>query len=150
MGLPLCSSCAIPQLENQRKDPYPIILLYDVQQTDTSLYFDATQHARHHAATGSMERDEVFVPKTRSQVGFPPAHVQQQQQAAAAAHKQGESTFEALDEILEDAPFWNLFWVTMQQLLGWPMYLIRNASGQKYGRWTNRECSLSLQLLRLG
>lgn len=89
-----------------------------------------------------MERDEVFVPKTRSQVGIPPAHVLEQRktQAAAAAAKQGESTFEALDELFEDAPFWNLFWVTMQQLLGWPLYLLRNASGQKYGRWTNREC----------
>lgn len=77
-----------------------------------------------------MERDEVFVPKTRSQVRIPPPRVQE-------AQKQGESTFEALDEILEDAPIWNLFWVSMQQLLGWPMYLIRNASGQKYGRWTN-------------
>lgn len=104
------------------------------------------QHARHHAATGSMERDEVFVPKTRSQVGLPPAH-EQQQKAAAQKNQKEESTFEALDEILEDAPFWNLFWVTMQQLLGWPMYLIRNASGQKYGRWTNREFFLVFSLV---
>lgn len=79
-----------------------------------------------------MERDEVFVPKTRSQVGIPPATAQKEE-----AVKQGESTFEALDEILEDAPLWNLFWVVLQQTLGWPMYLLRNASGQKYGRWTN-------------
>lgn len=94
-----------------------------------------------------MERDEVFVPKTRSQVfkgqEQAKAAAAAAEAAAAAAHKQGESTFEALDEILEDAPLWNLFWVTMQQLLGWPMYLIRNASGQKYGRWTNREFFVS-------
>lgn len=92
-----------------------------------------------------MERDEVFVPKTRSQVFK--GQEQAKAAAAAVADKQGESTFEALDEILEDAPLWNLFWVTMQQLLGWPMYLIRNASGQKYGRWTNREFILSSLVL---
>ena len=93
-----------------------------------------------------MERDEVFVPKTRSQFGAkgPSAEAQQAAHEAALAataneHKKEETTSQQLDELFEDAPFWNLFWVTMQQLLGWPMYLIRNASGQKYGRWTNRE-----------
>jgi hypothetical protein len=27
----------------------------------------------------------------------------------------------------------------VQQLFGWPAYLIRNASGQKYGKHTDRE-----------
>jgi omega-6 fatty acid desaturase (delta-12 desaturase) len=29
------------------------------------------QHGRHHAATGHLTRDEVFVPRTRSQLGYP-------------------------------------------------------------------------------
>lgn len=28
-------------------------------------------HAKHHASTGHMTQDQVFVPKTRSQVGLP-------------------------------------------------------------------------------
>ena len=31
------------------------------------------QHARHHAATGHLTRDEVFVPRTRKTKGFPDA-----------------------------------------------------------------------------
>jgi omega-6 fatty acid desaturase (delta-12 desaturase) len=30
-------------------------------------------HGRHHASTGSLTRDEVFVPRTRSERGLPPA-----------------------------------------------------------------------------
>ena len=29
-------------------------------------------HAKHHASTGHMTQDQVFVPKTRSQLGLPP------------------------------------------------------------------------------
>jgi omega-6 fatty acid desaturase (delta-12 desaturase) len=29
------------------------------------------QHGRHHAATGHLTRDEVFVPKTRKMKGLP-------------------------------------------------------------------------------
>lgn len=29
-------------------------------------------HGRHHAATGHMTRDEVYVPSTRSELGLPP------------------------------------------------------------------------------
>lgn len=98
------------------------------------------QHARHHAATGSMERDEVFVPKTRSQLGLKPESevIAEKKAAAEAAGTPAEETlFEKLDELFEDAPIWNFIHVLAQQTLGWPLYLIRNASGQNYGRWTN-------------
>lgn len=88
-----------------------------------------------------MERDEVFIPKTRSDRGIPAeAEIAADAQASAQAdaeHKEPETTFEKLDELLEDAPLWNLLNVTLQQTLGWPLYLILNASGQKYGRWTS-------------
>ena len=29
-------------------------------------------HAKHHASTGHMTQDQVFVPSTRSEVGLPP------------------------------------------------------------------------------
>lgn len=88
-----------------------------------------------------MERDEVFVPKTRTQVGLKPESetVQPEQQQAAAHGGKDESMLEKIDDLLEDAPLYNLLCVVAQQTLGWPMYLIRNASGQKYGRHTDRK-----------
>lgn len=91
-----------------------------------------------------MERDEVFIPFTRSELGLRPAH----EQVAAAASSSSEetatthgdnnkSTFEALDDLFEDAPFWCLGWLLVQQLFGWPAYLLKNASGQPYPKWTN-------------
>ena len=42
-------------------------------------------------------------------------------------------------EALGDAPIVTLVYAVAQQLVGWPLYLIRNASGQlHYPRFTNR------------
>ncbi|KAM0753794.1 delta-12-fatty acid desaturase [Meredithblackwellia eburnea MCA 4105] len=83
-------------------------------------------HARHHAATGHAERDEVFVPKNKAYV------------KAKTNPKKVVKEGIVLDELLEDVPIYRLFWLVMQQLLGWPMYLTTNASGQtRYPKWTN-------------
>lgn len=64
-------------------------------------------HGKHHAHTGSVEDDEVFVPPTRSEVG----------------------------EHLASAPLANLLGIVNMLLLGWPGYLIFNLSGpSKYHR----------------
>jgi fatty acid desaturase len=63
-------------------------------------------HARHHAATGHMTRDQVFVPKTRTQRGLPPAHEEEK----------SESAFEKADKIFEDAPIWVLGNLALQQV----------------------------------
>ncbi|KAK7050206.1 tRNA-dihydrouridine(47) synthase [NAD(P)(+)] [Favolaschia claudopus] len=79
-------------------------------------------HHRHHSSHASMERDEVYVPKTRSDLGIP-------QQV------HDESIY---DEILGDTPIYTLFMLIRQQLLGFPAYLMFNVSGQKhYPKWTN-------------
>lgn len=85
-----------------------------------------------------MERDEVFIPFTRSDLGLAPAH-EQVAAASDAASKPGnnKTTLEALDDLFEDAPFWNLGWLLVQQLFGWPAYLLKNASGQPYPEWVN-------------
>jgi omega-6 fatty acid desaturase (delta-12 desaturase) len=45
-----------------------------------------------------------------------------------------------MDDLLEDAPLWNFANLLLQQLFGWPMYILTNASGQaRYPSWTNRE-----------
>ncbi|GAA95111.1 uncharacterized protein L969DRAFT_95919 [Mixia osmundae IAM 14324] len=93
-------------------------------------------HAKHHAATGHMTRDQVFVPKTRSQRKIAPAS-EGELKAQSEFFEGNESAFEKLDDLLEDAPIWTLLNLIVQQLFGWPAYLIVNASGQKLGRWTN-------------
>jgi len=85
-------------------------------------------HAKHHAATGHMTRDQVFVPKSASQIGVKTPEGGFDDQTLA----------ERIDDILEDSPLYVLVNVLAQQLVGWPAYLIRNASGQKsYPRFTN-------------
>ncbi|KAF9260845.1 delta 12 fatty acid epoxygenase [Marasmius fiardii PR-910] len=77
-------------------------------------------HHRHHCNHASMERDEVYVPKTRKDLGI--------------SH---EAPID-WDEIFGDTPIYTLFMLIRQQLLAFPAYLIYNVSGQKdYPRWTN-------------
>lgn len=95
-----------------------------------------------------MERDEVYVPKTRSDLGIP----------KAAQH---EIDWE---EYFGDTPVYTLFMLIRQQLLAFPAYLSKlyfmrksgviqltsclvcNVSGQKsYPQWTNhfdRTCAI--------
>lgn len=78
-------------------------------------------HHRHHISSGSMEKDQVYVPMTRSDLGIP--------QNATPSHYQ---------EILGDTPVYTLFMLVRQQILGFPAYLCFNISGPKgYPKWTN-------------
>ncbi|WVR06310.1 hypothetical protein IAU60_003340 [Kwoniella sp. DSM 27419] len=91
-------------------------------------------HGRHHAATGHLTRDEVFVPKTRKARGVP----EMKEEGEIDGLNVSEERQSELAEALEDAPlavFINLF---VRQLVGWPAYLAVNASGQPhYPKWTN-------------
>jgi omega-6 fatty acid desaturase (delta-12 desaturase) len=69
-------------------------------------------HGKHHKATGNMARDMVFVPKTREQY----------------AGYLGRKVHE-LGEVMEEAPIATLFWSLIQQLFGWPWYLLTNVTG---------------------
>jgi hypothetical protein len=92
-------------------------------------------HARHHAGTGHMKRDEVFVPKTRAERGLAPLRPTDSTEPLI----DDKVTWGAwLAELLEDAPLYNLLELLIQQLLGWPLYLLFNVSGQKhYPKGTN-------------
>lgn len=95
-------------------------------------------HGKHHAATGHMNRDQVFVPKTRSQRKGPKIDYEDADEKVVAGVDMPEHEQLKVSELLEDAPLATFFNVLLQQLLGWPMYLIRNASGQRnYPRGTN-------------
>ena len=69
-------------------------------------------HGKHHKATGNIERDMVFVPRTR------------EQHAA-----RGGFALEDMHELLEETPIYTATSLIGQQLAGWPMYLIANVTG---------------------
>nr|AHY24226.1 delta-12 fatty acid desaturase [Paeonia lactiflora]WCZ71291.1 omega-6 fatty acid desaturase 2 [Paeonia lactiflora] len=66
-------------------------------------------HRRHHSNTGSLERDEVFVPKPKSQVGW-------------------------YSKYLNNPPG-RLLTLVITLTLGWPLYLAFNVSGRPYDRF---------------
>lgn len=92
-------------------------------------------HARHHAGTGHMKRDEVFVPRTRAQRGQLPLRPADDESPVVS---ENTTWAEMISETLEDAPLYNFLELVVQQLIGWPLYLLRNASGQMhYPKGTN-------------
>lgn len=72
-------------------------------------------HGKHHKATGHMERDMVFVPKTREE----------------RASRIGKLAHE-LSELGEETPIVTLIHLIGQQLIGWPNYLLTNVTGHNY------------------
>ncbi|KAL7628494.1 Oleate hydroxylase fah12 [Parahypoxylon ruwenzoriense] len=72
-------------------------------------------HGKHHKATGHMERDMVFVPKTREE----------------KASRLGKLVHE-LGELGEETPIVTLIMLLGQQLIGWPNYLLTNVTGHNF------------------
>ena len=66
-------------------------------------------HRRHHSNTGSLERDEVFVPKTKSSMGW-------------------------YSKYLNNSPG-RVLTLAITLTLGWPRYLAFNVSGRSYERF---------------
>ncbi|KZS88462.1 linoleoyl phosphatidylcholine delta-12 acetylenase [Sistotremastrum niveocremeum HHB9708] len=80
-------------------------------------------HHRHHSNHASMEKDEVYVPKTRSDLNLP-------------QEEEGKSI--DYEHYLGDTPLYTLYMLVRQQVLAFPAYLLFNVSGQKnYPKWTN-------------
>ncbi|KAF7969475.1 hypothetical protein HWV62_27267 [Athelia sp. TMB] len=92
-------------------------------------------HAKHHASTGHLTQDQVYVPWTRSEVGLPPLNPEKED--LMGRHVADEVKAE-LYEALGDSPI-GAFLTTIKYLLfGWPAYLIANAKGQqRYPKGTN-------------
>lgn len=65
-------------------------------------------HHRHHSNHASMERDEVYVPKTREDLGIP---------------DEVEGSTIDYEELLGDTPIYTLFMLIRQQVLAFPAYL---------------------------
>jgi len=62
----------------------------------------------------SIERDENWVPRTRSDYNLPP-----------------ETSARIADyhEVFEDSPIYNLFRIFLMQTIGWHYYILYNAEG---------------------
>lgn len=73
----------------------------------------STHHA-HHKATMSMERDENYVPRTRSDYKLPPEH---------------KALTIDYEEIFEEMPLYTLGRMVLMQLLGMQAYMLRNSMG---------------------
>jgi omega-6 fatty acid desaturase / acyl-lipid omega-6 desaturase (Delta-12 desaturase) len=69
-------------------------------------------HGKHHKATGNMERDMVFMPKTRDEY----------------ASRIGKLAHE-LTELTEETPIYTALHLFGQQIAGWFMYLFTNTTG---------------------
>lgn len=69
-------------------------------------------HSKHHKATGNMERDMVFLPRTRAQ----------------HATRVGRLVHE-LSELAEETPVYTFMNLLGQQLIGWWNYLLTNVTG---------------------
>lgn len=72
-------------------------------------------HSKHHKATGHMERDMVFLPRTREQFAT---------RAGRLVHE--------VSELAEETPIFTLIHLLGQQLIGWPQYLIANVTGHNF------------------
>lgn len=72
-------------------------------------------HGKHHKATGHLERDMVFVPKTRDEY----------------ASKLGYYAHE-LTELMEETPMVTAGTMIGQQLVGWLLYIGANVTGHNY------------------
>ncbi|TRM61050.1 fatty acid desaturase-domain-containing protein [Schizophyllum amplum] len=92
-------------------------------------------HAKHHASTGHMTQDQVFVPNTRSEAGLPAFNAEKEDILGARVSEEIAKEFY---EAIGDSPI-AAMWGAMTYLIGgWPAYIIRNASGQKrYPKGTN-------------
>ncbi|KAJ3747325.1 delta 12-fatty acid desaturase [Lentinula detonsa] len=91
-------------------------------------------HGQHHASTGHMTKDQVFVPPTRSQWGLRPFDPEQEDLLGSRVT---EEVSKELWDALGDSPIGAMIGSASYLLGGWPAYLILNASGQRYPKGSN-------------
>ncbi|KAJ3020339.1 Delta(12)-fatty-acid desaturase [Thoreauomyces humboldtii] len=82
-------------------------------------------HGKHHKANAHMSKDQVFVPAHRSRYVEKLGEYQE-----PAEHHHDEPAW-------KDAPIVDLLNIFGMLTVGWPLYLIHNASGQRYPQWTS-------------
>jgi omega-6 fatty acid desaturase (delta-12 desaturase) len=81
-----------------------------------------------------MTRDEVFVPKTRKELGYPEI----KEEGEVLGINVSEFRQQELREALAESPIGVLWGLFLHQVFGWPLYLFLNSSGQlHYPKGTN-------------
>ncbi|KAJ3032182.1 UNVERIFIED_CONTAM: hypothetical protein HDU68_000021 [Siphonaria sp. JEL0065] len=88
-------------------------------------------HSMHHKACGNMDKDQVFVPRRRSDF---PARVRKAGDPMPEEHGQEE---EEEGSFFENAPLFDLVMLVGQQVVGWPAYVLTNATGQRFDKWAS-------------
>ncbi|KAK7048294.1 oleoyl phosphatidylcholine desaturase [Favolaschia claudopus] len=92
-------------------------------------------HAKHHASTGHMTQDQVFVPSTRSERGLKPFDPKREDLLGANV---SEEVKKELWDALGDSPLGATLGFFSYLIAGWPLYLMFNSSGQaRYPAGTN-------------
>ncbi|KAJ2916890.1 hypothetical protein MD484_g3491, partial [Candolleomyces efflorescens] len=82
-----------------------------------------TTHQSHHKATGSLERDENYVPRTRSYYLLPP---------------ESKAKIADYHDVFEEVPLYTLLRIVLMQAIGWQYYLLTNIMGNpSYPQGTN-------------
>jgi omega-6 fatty acid desaturase (delta-12 desaturase) len=97
-------------------------------------------HAKHHAATGHLTQDQVFVPATRSELGLPKFDPNGEDQLGTSVSTKVQKE---LLEAIGDSPIVAAITAAGYLLVGWPLYLTLNASGQRWYRNCNRKRNLT-------
>jgi omega-6 fatty acid desaturase / acyl-lipid omega-6 desaturase (Delta-12 desaturase) len=82
-----------------------------------------------------MTQDQVYVPKTRSQLGLPDFKSGEENLRGTSV---SQAVASELREAIGDSPIATTFGVFSYLLVGWPTYIMMNASGQyRYPKYTN-------------
>ncbi|KAI0755080.1 fatty acid desaturase-domain-containing protein [Daedaleopsis nitida] len=84
-------------------------------------------HAKHHASTAHMTQDQVYVPRTRSELGLPEFDATKENLAGSSV---AEEVQKELWDAVGDSPIGAIYGSLRYLLAGWPAYIIVNASGQ--------------------
>ncbi|KAI9231308.1 MAG: hypothetical protein BYD32DRAFT_431140 [Podila humilis] len=85
-------------------------------------------HSKHHKGTGSMSKDVVFIPATRSYKGLPAK--KEEEESDSHHHHHDESIF-------AETPLYTLGSLFFVLTFGWPLYLFVNFSGHEAPHWVN-------------
>ncbi|KAI0827027.1 fatty acid desaturase-domain-containing protein [Trametes gibbosa] len=92
-------------------------------------------HAKHHAATSHMTREEAYVPRTRSQLGLPAFNPTQEDRLGSQVSSEVQ---QELWEAIGDSPIGAMLTSFAYLTLGWPAYILMNTGGQvHYPKNTN-------------
>lgn len=86
-------------------------------------------HGKHHKSTSHLTEDQVFIPWTRSKLAERDGSYINERKFDHNGHE---------ESILDETPIKNLLDMSLMFLFGWPLYLYRNASGQKYPNYRGR------------